>query len=282
MRIDERKTMKKKYIVGIKMAALAALFAFTFKSEEFAPVENDNFSKGEVLEYRIHYGLVTGGDATVRVDEQIHTVNNRDCYKVDVFGRSSGTVGALFRIRDTWRSYIDTTSLITHKAYKNIEEAGYRHRETIYFDQQNDIAKVKTVDVKKNNKTDWGEYKIPDRVQDIVSGFYYLRTVDFDKLKSGEIITVNTFFDNKLYDFKVKYLGKETIKTSFGKIKALKLVPVMPKNDRFSGKDAVKVWMSDDDNKILLRAQVELLIGSLKIDLTKYSGLKHKLTFAKK
>lgn len=274
--------MRKQYILGVKMAALAVLFAFTFKSEEFAAIENDSFSKGEILQYRIHYGLVTGGDATVRIDEQLHTVNNRSCYKVDVFGRSSGAVGALFRIRDTWRSYIDTSSLITHKAYKNIEEAGYRHRETIYFDQEKDIAKVKTVDVKKNNKTDWNEYKIPDRVQDIVSGFYYLRTVDFNNLKSGEIITVNTFFDNKLYDFKVKYLGKETIKTSFGKIRALKLVPVMPSNDRFSGKDAVKVWMSDDDNKILLRAQVELLIGSLKIDLTKYSGLKHGLTFAKK
>jgi len=37
------------------------------------------------------------------------------------------------------------------------------------------------------------------------------------------------------------------------------------------------VWLSDDKNHIPIRAKADILFGSLKIDLTSYSGLYNPL-----
>ena len=45
---------------------------------------------GERIEYRVHYGFINAGEAILQIDEDLHSVNNRSCYKIDVFGRTKG------------------------------------------------------------------------------------------------------------------------------------------------------------------------------------------------
>ncbi|HEX8358461.1 MAG TPA: DUF3108 domain-containing protein, partial [Segetibacter sp.] len=123
--------------------------------------------------------------------------------------------------------------------------------------------------------------KIPDNVQDIVSGFYYLRTLNLDRYKPGDVIHVNGFFNRKVYDMAVIYKGRETVETKAGYFKAYKLVPKMPDSDLFAGENSVSVYLSDDKNKIPVMIKAELLVGALKVDLYEYSGLKHRLNLAR-
>ncbi|MDP4678973.1 MAG: DUF3108 domain-containing protein, partial [Cyclobacteriaceae bacterium] len=120
-------------------------------------------------------------------------------------------------------------------------------------------------------------YAVKDNIQDVLSGFYYLRTVDFDVMSTGEIISINGFYKNKAFDFKVRYEGKDEIKTKLGKIKALKIVPIMPKNTIFNGENSITIWLSDDKNKIPLRVKTEMFIGSIKLDISSATGLKNRL-----
>jgi hypothetical protein len=117
--------------------------------------------------------------------------------------------------------YIDTSAILPQRFHRNIEEGKYRKKENMMFDHYKDMV---TVEDKKETNT----FKVPDNVQDIVSGVYYLRTLNYDKRKIGEPIRIQGFFDDEVFDFTVTYRGKETVETKAGMIKAIKLIPKMP------------------------------------------------------
>jgi len=237
-------------------------------------VEQDAITTGEVLRYKVHYGVVNAAEAVIDVDPEIHRVNNRPCYKANVYGKTIGSFDFFLRIRDTWRSYIDTTAILPQHFYRNIEEGKYRKKENVNFDHHRNLALV------ESKRT--GTYKIPDNIQDIVSGFFYLRTLNLDRYRNGDQIRLQGFFDEEIFDFTIVFRGRETVETKAGKIRTFKLVPKMPDNKLFAGPDAISVYLSDDKNKVPVLIQAEMLVGSVKVDLYKASGLRYKLNVVRK
>ncbi|MFY0650542.1 MAG: DUF3108 domain-containing protein [Cyclobacteriaceae bacterium] len=114
---------------------------------------------------------------------------------------------------------------------------------------------------------------MPNNIQDIVSGFFYLRTIDFDQLAVGETVAINGFYKNKVFDFKIRFEGREVIKTKLGKIRALKIAPMMPENSVFDGEDSIHAWLSDDQNKIPLKVKSDMFIGAIELDIKTAKGL---------
>lgn len=272
----------KKIIFGAALLLLISSFAIINEYrptyDDYRSIKNNKFERGEELTYLVHFGFVNGGEATVRLDKKLYKLNDRACYKVDVRGKSLGITALTYRVNDLWRSYIDTGAMVPHKFYRSIRENGYKKDEETYFDHFNGNAKVMNITDRKNIKTK--TYKIQKYVQDMVSGYYFLRTIEFDKYKKGDIIEVKGFLEDKSYNFKIKYLGKRRLKTKFGRINTAVLAPIMPENKLFDGKNAIKAWISDDSNRVPLKVEAELLVGSIELDLIKHKGLKHK--FSKK
>ena len=117
---------------------------------------------------------------------------------------------------------------------------------------------------------------IDEQVQDMVSAYYFLRSnYNKDLIKVGDVVSLNMFFDEENYKFKLKFLGKETINTTFGKIKTLKFRPYVMAGRVFKEEESLTLWVSDDDNKIPLRIKADLAVGSLRADLEAFKGLKH-------
>lgn len=237
-------------------------------------VEQDSFSTGEVLRYKVHYGMINAAEAVIDIAPDIQKINNRPCYKANVYGKTVGSFDFFLRIRDTWRSYIDTTAIVPQRFQRFIEEGKYRKKENVSFDHYRNIA---IVEDKKGTET----FKIPEHVQDIVSGVYYLRTLNLDRYRNGDVIRLQGFFDDQVYDFTVVFRGREIIETKAGSIRAFKLVPKMPENKLFSGEDAISVYLSDDKNKIPVMIKADMFVGAVKVDLYHYSGLKYRLNLAK-
>ena len=117
---------------------------------------------------------------------------------------------------------------------------------------------------------------VDEQVQDMVSAYYFLRSnYNKDLIKVGDVVSLNMFFDEENYKFKLKFLGKETINTTFGKIKTLKFRPYVMAGRVFKEEESLTLWVSDDDNKIPLRIKADLAVGSLRADLEAFKGLKH-------
>ncbi len=225
-------------------------------------VKNDSFKAGEGYSYKVKYGVIPIGLADVEVHQKIFNVDNTPCYRVNVFGRTTG-VTDLFKVRNTYRSFIDTTAILPLKFEYSAREGNFKRDQTYDFDHQKHT-------VTKLDKDKKEVYKVPVFVQDMISGYYYLRTVDFSKMKVGETVSAPLFFDKDIYNMKVRYVGKDVVKTRFGKIKVLKLNPVLPKNELFKGEDAIRIWVSDDKNRVPIRIEADMYVASVNLELNAY------------
>ncbi|MDQ3392608.1 MAG: DUF3108 domain-containing protein [Bacteroidota bacterium] len=270
-----------KHILPLLLSVISLAFIIKEDPNTF-PIVNHTFSKGEHLEYKINFGYFTVGKANMKVYEDTYTINNRPCYKMDVFGKTSGAVDWVAKINDNWGAYIDTAALLPHISYRNIQENNYRKQEIVRFDHLTNLVETKVM----NNET--GEYKepeyfqAPNNVRDMIAGYLYLRSVKFKKMRIGDTLKINAFFENTVYDFAIIYKGKEDIKTKVGTFRALKLVPIMPDNKLFSGENAITLWMSDDENRVPLKISANMVVGSVGCELVNYSGLKNEATFFRK
>ncbi|MEY4931479.1 MAG: hypothetical protein RI909_2203, partial [Bacteroidota bacterium] len=120
-------------------------------------------------------------------------------------------------------------------------------------------------------------YPTPAHVRDMVGGFLYLRVIDFSKYKKGDTLAISGFFEDTPYNLKIIYFGKEKVETEIGIIPCLKLVPVMPDNKIFDGENSITCWLSDDKNKIPVKIQAKMFIGTTGVDLIRFSGLRNQL-----
>lgn len=252
---------------------LVVLSGFAAK-ESLRTIPNESFSTGEVLKYKVHYGPINAAEAVIDISPNLHRINDRYCYKATVHGKTNSSFDLFIRIRDTWQSYIDTAAILPQRSFRNIEEGSYRKRETVDFNHYANIAKVESK--KKNKDKKHSTHKVPRHAQDIVSGFYYLRTLDYDNYRVGDKFSVKGFFDEETFDMVVTYQGRETISTKAGSFRAIKLVPQMPSNKLFKGENAITVYLSDDKNKIPVLIQAEMFVGAVKVDLYEHKNLKHK------
>ena len=111
-------------------------------------------------------------------------------------------------------------------------------------------------------------------IQDLISSLYYLRkNFSEDNIDIGDFFTINMFYDSKNRELLLKYEGKEIINTKFGKIECIKLMPVTNRSRIFKGEGSITIWLTNDKNRIPIRVQADLLVGSIKADVEKFSGI---------
>jgi hypothetical protein len=269
--------MKRLFIV-----ALIVLIIASFTSETQAPQSAvAAYGPKEVLLYRLHYGFINAGEALIEVDPTLYFINNKVCYKTSVTGSTTGSFDLAMHIRDQWTSYIDTASKVPQRSLRDIVENNYRLKELVMFDYSKSLANV-IKEQGKNLEKSTDQYAITNNLQDIVSGAYYLRTLDYNKMLPGTPINMKAFFENKLYDFTLKYVGKDRVHTKYGYINAIKIQPVMPNNELFNGGNSIRLWLSDDANKIPVKIEAEMFVGKVEVELKSFSGLKHSIVFTKK
>lgn len=252
------------------------IFAFSFFSfflitDTYRYIPQKSIRRGEKIGFRVHYGPINAGEAIMTVDKKLYRLNGRTCYKIDVDGYTTGFFDLVLRVDDTWGTYMDTAALVSHRSYRFIEEGKYSLYEVVDFNHKGNYALLTNFD--KNNRekiVKKDTFDIPPNVQDIVSAYYYLRTLDFDAFKSNEIFKLTGFFEDSTYTIDIKYLGKERVKTKLGKLDAYVISPIVPENTLFRGDNPVKAWISADDRKIPLKVEAELLVGALAIDVIQY------------
>jgi hypothetical protein len=270
----------KKLVYGIVFCFM--LLAFSSERKEIYPVvKNYSFGKGEVLEYKMSYGIFTVGKGSTKIEKQYFKINNRDCFKVDVYGKTVGMVDWVADIDDNWGAYIDTAALVPHISYRKIREGKYKKDEIVNFDHVKGKVEAKVFNHKTGKYKDPKYYDAPAQVRDLISGFMYLRTQDLSKIKVNDTVVISGFFEDTFYKLKVVYIGKDVVKTKVGKIRAIVSKPQMPENSLFNAKVSITAWFSDDKNRFPIKVSADMFIGSAGVELTSYHGLKNPVNFVK-
>ncbi|EDM45479.1 hypothetical protein SCB49_06717 [unidentified eubacterium SCB49] len=227
------------------------------------------YQDGESLKFRIHYGFVTAGYATLDIEEK--TLNNKEVFHIKGYGATTGMSKFFFKVEDIYQSYVEKGTDKPLRFIRKIDEGGYTKDIRIDFDHENQKAIINNYKYDKIAIEDF-----PKNAQDMVSAFYYLRNnLDTKNIKVGHEEDLNMYFDRGVHKFKMKFLGRETLKTTFGKVPCLKFRPYVEAGRVFKEKESLTVWVSDDENKIPIVIKADLAVGSLKATLSEFRGLKH-------
>lgn len=245
------------------------LFCFLFLSQlNFGQETKPQvFKAGEWLKYKMSYsGFLKAGTAEFELSET--TLNGKKVFYAKGSGKTSTVIGWFFKVRDKYESFFDQDSVIPYLFQRDVYEGGYTIKRDTRFDYDKKIAYVE--DHKHQTKK---EVPIAGKVQDMISAFYFLRNQNIDHIKPGDEIDLNMFFDSKSFPFKLRFLGRETLKTRFGKIKSLKFRPLVQAGRVFKENESVTVWVTADQNKVPIKMKASLSVGSLRAELIAFKGL---------
>jgi len=170
----------------------------------------------------------------------------------------------VYKVRDRYESYIDKDGMFPWIFVRRVNEGGYKIKQDYTFFQHK-----KVVDLGEDNKMT----KVPSFVQDMVSSFYYARTLDFTDIKPGKIFTISTFVDGETFDLKVKYITTETVKLRKGKFRCMKFQPVVIEGRTFKKSDDLEVWITADKNRIPILVKANIFLGAIKMEVVDYKNL---------
>lgn len=248
-----------------------ALCSLSFKSnfEDPCSIRNSAFKADEEIKMKVFYstlGMYVGaGEATFT--SSLERYNGKPVYHLVGVGSTYSFFDGFFKVRDRYESYVDTTNLLPYKFIRNINEGGYKKYNNVTFNHTANTA------VSTN-----GVFKVTDCIQDVVSMVYYCRNINFEKYKVNDKIMFDMFLDDEVFHMYIRYMGKETIKTRYGKFNAIKIRPLLIKGTIFEGGEKMTAWLSDDPNHVLLRAESPIAVGSIKVDMMGYKNLRYPLS----
>jgi len=245
-------------------------FLYVDAQEIFTPPIKPNkaFKAGEILTYQIRYGLIVGGTTTLALTEAVYQENS--VFHALAVGQTTGMADRIYEVKDIYESWFDKETNMPYKQVRNIKEGSYKWYNEVTYDRVNNTV----------NSMKSGVHSVPEKILDLASTFYYLRRVDFSKVDRGDVVFVNMFFSDEIFPFRLKYKGKDNIKTKFGRIRCFKISPVVEVGRMFKAKDDLTVWFTDDENCIPVLVKMDIrYIGAVYLELTKYQNTVNPLMF---
>ena len=249
------------------MKKLSILILLLISTYSFS--QKKAYDDGEWLKFRVHYGLITAGVATLEVKSEV--IDSKEVFHVIGFGESTGMTSWFFNVEDHYESYIIKDKDLPQRFIRKIDEGGHTKDIRIDFDHTSQNATI--IDFKNDTEK---IVSFPRDAQDMVSSFYYLRNnLDTKDIKVNDEIALDMFFDRENYKFKLKFLGREILDTKFGEVSCLVFRPYVESGRVFKEKESLTIWVSDDDNKIPLLIKADLAVGSLKATLIEFKKLKN-------
>ncbi|GHV65385.1 hypothetical protein FACS1894199_05930 [Bacteroidia bacterium] len=204
------------------------------------------------------------------VDFSLHDSKKYDnATRVEAIGYSISSWDWVFKLRDTLVCHFDKSTLLPYESYRRTHEGNFHKN----FDYVWDYPDQRI----------WASYhrrgkeKILDTIpckpqtHDMLSAMWYVRYLDYDNYKTGDIIPMKILIDDKVEDLHIRYLGLKRLKLEKSERDCYVFSPLLVAGEVFKGGETMKIWVSKDEERLPLMVEAEILIGSVKgiIDLSK-------------
>ncbi|HEY8784066.1 MAG TPA: DUF3108 domain-containing protein [Mucilaginibacter sp.] len=253
----------KKYFIIIYIASASFTGAF---GQEMASIVTPVFKVGEQLNYKLKYGFFTAAEANLRVEASDKKFDGHAAFRIVADGRTAGAFDLLYKTRNRYETYIDQTTLLPYFYTENRHEASYKHTDNVTFNHQDDkITAAK------------GVFPFKGKVFDFLSAYYFSRSIDISKIKVGDTFDLKYFLEDGLHTLSITYVGREKVESNLGTFNCLKFNPTIIPGRVFRKDSKLYLWITDDNNRIPIKAQVELVVGSLTMNLMSARDLKYPL-----
>lgn len=229
-------------------------------------IPNEAFGLGEELYYKVSYKFITAGTGSFKIGQQALEYNGMPCYDIRFEVQSLKSLDWLYRVRDTYRTVVDIGGIFPWFFEQHNREGGYS--KDFWAELRHDTGLAKTNE---------GDFAIEPFTHDVLSAFFYVRTLDLRSVRVGASLTLKNFAGKETFDLKVRVLGRETISVEAGTFRCIILEPLVMEGGLFKNEGKILLWLSDDGRKIPVRVRTKVLIGNVDAELTSYKGLRGPL-----
>lgn len=228
---------------------------------------------GEKLEYKVSFGWFTVGRASWVTDSKYHSYGGEECYKVQINGRSSGFLGVFAKVDDEWGEYLRVDDFLPMMTYRDIEEGKYILDEKTFFDYN--TKEIRLEKIRRGERKPTKHFDMDVDRMGMLGGVLQMRSLDFSKYKPGDEVKIDAIFEEDRYEMVVIYQGIEELKSKVGRLRAYKVIPVMPENKLFPGENPITAWFSADRNRLPLRVDAKMSFGTVYVELINYENVKY-------
>lgn len=269
LKLDRRtiKTRAMRKLWLFPLVAIIGMIGMATVTVKYPVAKNTTFQVGEKLRYRVTYGVVDAGEAVLEVKKTNKRPQGRELLHVVAKGQTLGGFNAVYKVNDVYQSFIDKKGIFPWEFDRDVYEGGHTIKQKYIFNQH-----------QQNVVTEKGKVNIPIGIQDMISSFYYARTLDFKNMKVGQVVEYKCFMDGEIWPLKIKYVGKEDIKIRKGTFRCMKFVPVVQTGRYFKSENDVNFWVTDDDNKIPIYVRAKIPVGTVKLHLVEWDGLTNPIS----
>ncbi len=248
------------------------LWHFSANSNDLRTIDNNSFQKGEKISYNVYYDSwllsnIIAGNASLEILQEDVEIQGRSAMHVVGVGLTRGLFNLFFKVDNRYETIIDEKAIAPLFFHRRIYEGGYEKNQTVKFDHFTNTA-----------KSDTDTVTISPYVQDIISAFYYARTYDFSDAEIGDKYDVTFFLDDSVYVSQIKFDGREVIRTESGTYHTLRFKPGVQTGTVFRQPYPMTLWVTDDENKIPVVLQSGIIVGSIRMELSEYKGLKNPVS----
>ena len=223
------------------------------------------YKVGEYLAFDISFAGINVGIAEMEIQDQ-KWINNASTFHIVGKGKTSPFFDFFFKVRDVYETYLDTSKILPIKFVRDIYEGGYEKKQEYIFSHSERMVFFEDSSAIISNGS-----------QDMLSALFFARTFNREILKQKKSFFIPIFMDEENYLLEILYLHNEQVETYFGKINCMVFKPKMQEGRVFQDGEQMKIWISDDKNRLLIKVETEIWAGTIKALLAGHRGLKYPL-----
>jgi len=248
------------------LIAMLLSFSTAALAQELPSLNEPVFKEGEELHYKLKYGIISAAEGTLKVEHTDFQFDGKPVYHLLAYGKTSSAFSLFYNVNNRYDSYIDKETYLPYFYAENIREGKYQRTDKVRFKQAS-----RTITATK------GTFKGAVQTFDLLSAYYFARNLDLSSVKNGDSFKLTYFLHDEVATLGITYIGKERISTPLGTFNCLKFSPEIAPGRIFRKDSKLYLWVTDDGNRIPVKAKVDILIGSVTLELTGTKGLKYPL-----
>ncbi|WP_447987618.1 DUF3108 domain-containing protein [Nitrospira sp. Nam74] len=211
------------------------------------------FAGGERLTYALTYLGMRAGTAVMEIQETA-PIANHAALKLVTTAKSSSAVTKIYPVDNRVESIVDAESLAPYHLVfnrregkkKNDFDVTFHHAEGTVLSIKDGVSETLT---------------IPPGTHDLISCLYYIRSLP--SIQPGSSVVLNLHHDKKNYRVEVRAEAVEKVHGLHGEVEAIRLLVIMPFQGLFLNEGNIRVWLTNDAQRIPLVMKAKIIIGSV-------------------
>ena len=189
-------------------------------------------------------------------------------YKASLYAENAPWANSIYMLRDTLYTTMTKGDFFPVSYTYIAHENGKYKKDVLSFQRDGNTFSAEAVRYKRSAPDEpmtssTLQLEAQGMTVDMLSSFFYLRTLDFDNMSNGQSITVNIFSGSKKEKLKITYLGRQNVSLNGNSYPAYYINFTFTRKGVESS-EPISGWISTDGQRIPLKVEGSLPVGKVR------------------